>query len=168
VAYKVTAGEVNWNEGSSVARRIATANLSTGEFSHPNAFKEGITPEGQLLAVLIDPNLQDGFMRAFFLGHYSIEFRRTDAPDLRTYYVVSWDYFAKKRKEVDGYRAKEYQEYLAAMRGSPAEKGKAPPQSKAQTDTVPPQQHQSAVSGLCLWLMVGGKFALASKEELRQ
>jgi len=53
---------------------------------------------------------------------------------------VSQDYFAKKRKEADGYRTKEYQEYLEAMRGSPAEKGNAPLQSKAQTDTVPAQQ----------------------------
>ena len=53
---------------------------------------------------------------------------------------VSQDYFGKKRKEADGYRTKEYQEYLEAMRGSLAEKGKAPLQSKAQTDTVPPQQ----------------------------
>jgi hypothetical protein len=41
----------------------------------------------QLLAVLIDPNLQDGFTQAFFLGRYSIEFTRTDAADVRTYYV---------------------------------------------------------------------------------
>jgi hypothetical protein len=53
---------------------------------------------------------------------------------------VSQHYFAKKRKEADGYRTKEYQEYLEAMRGSLAEKGKAPLQSKSQTDTVPPQQ----------------------------
>jgi hypothetical protein len=55
-------------------------------------------------------------------------------------FKVSWDYFAKKRKEADGYRSKEYQEYLEAMRGSLAEKGTAPVQSKAQTDTVPPPQ----------------------------
>jgi hypothetical protein len=40
LAYKVTAGDLNWNEGSSVARRIATANLSTADFNHPNAFKQ--------------------------------------------------------------------------------------------------------------------------------
>ena len=53
---------------------------------------------------------------------------------------VSQDYFAKKRKEADGYRSKEYQEYLETMRGSLAEKGKAPVQSNAQTDTVPSPQ----------------------------
>jgi hypothetical protein len=53
---------------------------------------------------------------------------------------VSQAYFAEKRKEADGYRSKEYQQYLEAMRGSLAEKGKAPLQSKAQTDSVPPQQ----------------------------
>jgi hypothetical protein len=53
---------------------------------------------------------------------------------------VSQDYFAKKRKEADGYRTKEYQEYLEAMRGSLAESGKAPLQSKAKTNSVPPQQ----------------------------
>ena len=50
---------------------------------------------------------------------------------------VSQDYFAKKRKEADGYCSKEYLEYLETMRRS---LGKAPLQSKAQTDTVSPQQ----------------------------
>jgi hypothetical protein len=53
---------------------------------------------------------------------------------------VSQDYFAKKRKEADGYRSKEYQQYLDAMRGSLAEDEKATVQSKAQTNSVPPQQ----------------------------
>ena len=55
---------------------------------------------------------------------------------------ISQDYFAKKRKEADGYRSKEYQDYLEAMRNSfeSAEKAKMPTQAKAQTDTVPPKQ----------------------------
>ena len=55
---------------------------------------------------------------------------------------VSQDYFTKMRKEADGYRSKEYQEYLEVMRGSigSAEKGNAPTQSKAQTDALPPAQ----------------------------
>jgi hypothetical protein len=54
---------------------------------------------------------------------------------------VSQDYFAKKRKEADGYRSKEYQEYLGAMRNSfeSAEKAKTPTQAKA-SDTVAPKQ----------------------------
>jgi hypothetical protein len=86
-AYKVTAGEIDWNQRSSVARRIATANFSTGEFNHPDAFNQSITPEGQLLGVLVDGSLQDAFLKAFWGGHYNIEFTRTDNPDLRTYYV---------------------------------------------------------------------------------
>ena len=55
---------------------------------------------------------------------------------------VSQDYFTKMRKEADGYRSKEYREYLEAMRGSllSDEKGNAPVQSKAQTDALPPAQ----------------------------
>jgi hypothetical protein len=42
----------------------------------------------------------------------------------------SWDYFVQLGKEADGYRSKQYQQYLEAMRGSLAEKEKPPVQSK--------------------------------------
>jgi hypothetical protein len=87
LAYKVSVGDADWNQHSSVARRIATANFSTGEFNHPDAFKQSMTPDGQLLGVLIDDSLQGAFTKAFWQGHYSIEFTRTDNPDPRTYYV---------------------------------------------------------------------------------
>ena len=86
-AYKVTAGDIDWNANSSAAARIAAANFSTAQFNHPNAFRQSITPEGQLLSVLIDDSLSDAFMQAFFKGHYSIEFTRPDNPDTHTYYV---------------------------------------------------------------------------------
>jgi hypothetical protein len=87
LAYKVTAGDANWTQRTNVARRIATANFSTGEFNHPKAFNQSITPEGQLLGVLTDPTLEESFEKAFVLGHYSLEFTRADNPDVRTYYV---------------------------------------------------------------------------------
>jgi len=87
LAYKVTTGDANWIQGTNVARRIATANFFTSEFNHPNAFKQSITPEGQLLGVLTDPTFQESFEKAFVLGHYSLEVTRADNPDVRTYYV---------------------------------------------------------------------------------
>jgi hypothetical protein len=87
LAFKITAGNVNWTDGSSVAARIAAADFSTGEFNHPNAFTKSITPEGQLLAILTGPGLDADFIQAFFLGRYLIQFRRTDAADDRTYYI---------------------------------------------------------------------------------
>src|SRR5262249_9255246 len=87
LAYKVTTGDVNWTQRTNVARRIATANFSTGEFNHPNAFNQSITPEGQLLGVLTDATLQESFEKAFVLGHYSLEFTRADNPNVRSYYV---------------------------------------------------------------------------------
>jgi hypothetical protein len=55
---------------------------------------------------------------------------------------VSQDYYAQKQKEADGYRSKEYQAYLEAIRNSyeSAEKARMQTQSKAKTDTVPPKQ----------------------------
>jgi hypothetical protein len=82
-AFKITAGEVNWTEG----KWIAAANFLTAEFNHPNAFKKSITPEGQLLAVLIDDRLGDAFLRAFLGGRYAVQLRRTDVADERTYYI---------------------------------------------------------------------------------
>jgi hypothetical protein len=78
LAYKVTADP---------NKQIAAANFSAAEFNHPNAFKQSVTPEGQLLAVLIDPKLEDEFRTAFLRGHYSLELKRSDAPEVRTYYV---------------------------------------------------------------------------------
>jgi hypothetical protein len=68
------------------ASRIARANFYTGAFNHP-AFNQSLTPEGQLLAVLTDKSLADAFAMAFFLGHFTIEFQRTDGADIRQYEV---------------------------------------------------------------------------------
>jgi hypothetical protein len=65
-AFKVTAGEVNWNSLSSVAKRISAADFSTAQFNHPAAFNKIITPEGQLLGILIDHRLNNDFITAFF------------------------------------------------------------------------------------------------------
>src|SRR5262245_62154890 len=73
-AYKVAAGYVDRSKRSS-AGSITAANFSTAEFNHPDAFKQSVTPEGELLAVLIDPELQDEFITAFLQGHYFIEVR---------------------------------------------------------------------------------------------
>ena len=86
-AFKVTAGEINWSQKSSVARRISAADFSTSQFNHPSAFKKSITPEGQLLAVLIDESLSGDFIKAFFGGRYSIRFKRADLNHDRTYYI---------------------------------------------------------------------------------
>jgi hypothetical protein len=87
LAYKITAGNLDWNTGSSAASRIARANFYTGAFNHPGAFNQSLTPEGQLLAVLTDKSLADAFAMAFFLGHFTIEFQRTDGADIRQYEV---------------------------------------------------------------------------------
>jgi hypothetical protein len=90
-AYKVNAADVTWNQGSSiasaVAKKIDSANFSTAAFNHPDAFKQAVTPMGQIIGVLTDDNLLDDFEKAFFSGRYSIEFKRTDDPDLRKYSV---------------------------------------------------------------------------------
>jgi hypothetical protein len=37
-AFKVTAGDVDWTNGSGVAKRISAADFSTAQFNHPSAF----------------------------------------------------------------------------------------------------------------------------------
>jgi hypothetical protein len=87
VAFKVTAGDINWTNASSVAKRISEADFFTGAFNHPNAFDKKITTEGQLVAFLTEPGLILDFSAAFFGGNYSIRFRRTDTNDERIYEI---------------------------------------------------------------------------------
>ena len=84
-AFKITAGDINWSNFSLVAKRIADADFFTGAFNHPKAFEKKITPEGQLVAFLMDENLTFEFLHAFFDGNFSIRFRRTDISDERIY-----------------------------------------------------------------------------------
>jgi hypothetical protein len=39
-AFKVTTGDVDWTNGSGVAKRISAADFSTAQFNHPSAFKK--------------------------------------------------------------------------------------------------------------------------------
>jgi hypothetical protein len=86
-AFKVTAGDVDWTNGSGVAKRISAADFSTAQFNHPSAFKKSITSEGQLVGYLRTSNLNGEFLKAFFGGRYTIRFIRTDQKDERTYYI---------------------------------------------------------------------------------
>jgi hypothetical protein len=85
--FKVTAGDIDWKRKSIVAKRISGANFFTAQFNHPAAFNKNVTTEGQLVAMLTDDALRQQFLHAFFEGRYSIEFQRTDASDIRTYYI---------------------------------------------------------------------------------
>jgi hypothetical protein len=86
-AFKISAGDMNWNNKSLVAKQIADANFFTVAFNHPNAFDKKITTEGQLVAFLVDENLPFDFLDAFFGGNFSIRFRRTDISDERNYEI---------------------------------------------------------------------------------
>jgi hypothetical protein len=86
--FKVTAGDFDWNKQSLAAKRISDANFYTAAFNHPTGFKKNVTTEGQLVAILTDDSLRKQFIDAFFAGRgYSIEFKRTDVPTVRTYYI---------------------------------------------------------------------------------
>jgi hypothetical protein len=85
--FKITAGDINWSQQSSVAKIISAAEFSTADFDHPNAFQQSVTQEGQLLAFIKEPDLGKEFIRAFFGGRYSIRFRRTDSNEDRVYYI---------------------------------------------------------------------------------
>lgn len=86
--FKVTAGDIDWTKKSLIAKRISDANFYTAAFNHPTAFKKNVTTEGQIVAFLIDDSLREQFVDAFFGGGgYTIEFKRTDVPAVRTYYI---------------------------------------------------------------------------------
>ncbi len=86
--FKVTAGDIDWTKQSLTAKRISDANFYTAAFNHPTAFNKNVTTEGQLVAFLTDDSLRKQFVDAFFGGGgYSIEFKRTDVPTVRTYYI---------------------------------------------------------------------------------
>jgi hypothetical protein len=86
--FKVTVSDVDWTKKSLTARRISDASFYTDAFNHPTAFKKNVTPDGQVVAFLIDDTLGKKFFDAFFLGGgYTIEFHRTDVPAIRTYHI---------------------------------------------------------------------------------
>ncbi len=85
--FKVTAGDIDWTKRSLTAKRISDGNFSSATFNHPTAFKKNVTTEGQLIAILTE-RLRKQFVDAFLGGNgYSIEFKRTDASTVRTYYI---------------------------------------------------------------------------------
>jgi hypothetical protein len=86
-AFKVTAADVDWVQKSSVAKRSSSAEFYTAQFNHQTAFRQSVTPEGQILALLTDPTLRRGFLEAFLGGDYSIRFKRTDLSDERFYHI---------------------------------------------------------------------------------
>jgi hypothetical protein len=87
VAFKITAGDMNWTNASLVAKRISEADFFTATFNHPNGFDKTVTPEGQLVAFFREPGLILDFADVFFGGKYSIRFRRTDSNDERIYEI---------------------------------------------------------------------------------
>ncbi len=87
LGFKVAVGDLDWSHKSSVAKRISKAEFSAADFMHPDAFRQSVTPEGQLIAMLTQPALDRSFLKAFLDGGYSIQFNRDDASDERVYYI---------------------------------------------------------------------------------
>jgi hypothetical protein len=85
--FMVTAGDMNWSDMSLAAKGIADANFFAGAFNHPDVFDKQSTTEGQLVAFLVDANLNFDFLDAFFDGNFSVRFRRTDISDERIYEI---------------------------------------------------------------------------------
>ena len=48
--------------------------LFAGAFNHPDVFDKQFTAEGQLVAFLVDANLNFDFLDAFFDGNFSVRF----------------------------------------------------------------------------------------------
>ena len=85
--WKITGGKMNLNTQSMTALRARDGRFSSISFLAPGAFSKSLTPEGQLLGVLIMPEHLKGFITAFFSGPYSIAVTWDDSPEEPTYYI---------------------------------------------------------------------------------
>jgi hypothetical protein len=88
-AWKITGGVVDWQNKSSVSERVVDGSFTAGDFIYPTAFQKDHTPEGQLLGVLIRPELYKAFSDTFFHKAYSISVRWEGAKDDTVYYIDS-------------------------------------------------------------------------------
>jgi len=85
--WKITGGRMNWTTQTMTALRAQDGSFSSSSFVAPMAFAKDLTPEGQLVGVLTQPDQLSAFIMAFFTGPYTVAVRWQDSPDELTYYV---------------------------------------------------------------------------------
>ncbi len=87
--WKITGGRMDWNTQSMTAMRAQDGSFSSSTFVVPKAFQKNLTPEGQLVGVLIQPEQLSAFIEAFFKEPYTVAVTWQGSPDELTYYVAA-------------------------------------------------------------------------------
>jgi len=87
VAWKITGGIMDWKQVSVVANPVSDGSFSSNKFSVPNAFQKSLTPEGQLLGVLVKDEFYTMFAQAFFQTPYSVSVTWRNAKEPTVYYI---------------------------------------------------------------------------------
>jgi len=64
--WKITGGVMDWKNQSAKAKRVDDGNFAGAAFMHPNAFQKRLTPEGQLVGVLVENELSRSFRKRSF------------------------------------------------------------------------------------------------------
>jgi hypothetical protein len=78
---------MDWKNHSAVAKRVDDGEFSASDFLYQDAFQKNLTPEGQLVGVLVRSDLVRPFSQAFFQKPYSVSVRWEKAPDNVVYYI---------------------------------------------------------------------------------
>ena len=71
------------------ALRAQDGSFSSGSFVAPSAFEKNLTPDGQLVGLLSQPDQLVPFTAAFFTGPHTVAVTWEGAPDELTYYVAN-------------------------------------------------------------------------------
>lgn len=87
LAWKITGGMLNSARNAIRALRASDGGFSTNTFNKPGAFLKQITPGGQLLGTLQEPQLAGALANAFFQQPYLIEITWRGQNDPLTYYI---------------------------------------------------------------------------------
>lgn len=85
--WKITGGLMNWATQTMTALIAQDGSFSSSAFVAPRAFAKSLTPEGQLVGVLTQPDRLPDFVAAFFKGRYVVAVRWQRQPNELTYYV---------------------------------------------------------------------------------
>lgn len=65
VGWKITGGTIDFKTQSATALRALDGSFTSSRFIQKGAFQKSLTPEGQLVGVLVEPDLLPAFVKAF-------------------------------------------------------------------------------------------------------
>jgi hypothetical protein len=85
--WKITGGRTDWDTQAMTALRARDGSFSSSSFAVPEVFRKSLTPEGQLVGILTQPEQLSAFTTAFFTRPYTAVTWEGLSEEL-TYYVA--------------------------------------------------------------------------------